>query len=241
MFNLQIFLYICSAKSSYLRRNPLIYRKIIHSKPLLWCLVIERAIKLSPLELGFAHLTQRRCYLLILNFFKMQNQEKIVIQSNNSKLMLQVMDDLTVQLYTNPNFDFLMDTATVANGYGVSHSTIKSNKYNHRDELKEGVHYVVASAVQNLDSTIKHNALLWTKAGVIRLGFFIKSERAKAFRDWAESIVLQASAPMKNLPAIAKRNHNRITPVRMVGILADVAKIEDSKLRLSLIEKLGVC
>ena len=172
----------------------------------------------------------------------MRTQECGVIQTNNSKLTLQVMNDLTVQLYTNPKFDFLMDTKTVALGYGVSASTIKSNKHNHSDELIEGKHYVYGKAVQNMDtlSNFQPHTLLWTKSGIIRLGFFIKSERAKAFRDWAEKIVLEVSAPPANLPMPVKRNHNRLTQDRMISILADVAKIEDKSLRMSIISKLGV-
>ena len=172
----------------------------------------------------------------------MRTQECGVSQSNNSKLTLQVMNDLTVQLYTNPKFDFLMDNKTVARGYGVADSTIKSNKSNHSDELIEGKHFVYGSAVQNLDgrSDIRPNMIFWTKAGVIRLGFFIKSERAKAFRDWAEKIVLEVTAPPANLPMPIKRRHNRLSQERLVGILADVARIDDRELRLSLISKLGV-
>lgn len=172
----------------------------------------------------------------------MRPKKSDAMQTKHSSLTLQVMDDLTVQLYTNPKFDFLMDTKTVADGYGVSPSTIKSNKYNHTDELIEGKHYVYGKAVQNMDtpSNFQPHTLLWTKAGVIRLGFFIKSERAKAFRDWAEKIVLEVTAPPANLPKPQKRNHNRLTQARLVEILADVAKIEDRELRLSLIEKLGV-
>ena len=172
----------------------------------------------------------------------MRTNETNVNQQNNSKLTLQVMNDLTVQLYTNPKFDFLMDNKTVALGYGVADSTIKSNKSNHSDELIEGKHFVYGSAVQNLDgrSDIRPNMIFWTKAGVIRLGFFIKSERAKAFRDWAEKIVLEVSAPPANLPNPIRRKHNRMTPARMVDILADVARIDDKSLRLSLISKLGL-
>ena len=172
----------------------------------------------------------------------MRTNETNVNQQNNSKLTLQVMNDLTVQLYTNPKFDFLMDNKTVALGYGVADSTIKSNKSNHSDELIEGKHFVYGSAVQNLDgrSDIRPNMIFWTKAGVIRLGFFIKSERAKAFRDWAEKIVLEVTAPPANLPMPIKRRHNRLSQERLVGILADVAKIDDRNLRLSLISKLGV-
>lgn len=172
----------------------------------------------------------------------MLTNETNVFQQNNSKLTLQVMNDLTVQLYTNPKFDFLMDNKTVASGYGVADSTIKSNKSNHSDELIEGKHFIYGSAVQNLDgkSDIRPNMIFWTKAGVIRLGFFIKSERAKAFRDWAEKIVLEVSAPPANLPTPIRRKHNRMTPARMVDILADVARIDDKSLRLSLISKLGL-
>lgn len=35
-----------------------------------------------------------------------------------------------------------------------------------------------------------------------------------------------------------KRNHNRLTKERLVDILADVARIEDKELRLTLVDKL---
>lgn len=37
-----------------------------------------------------------------------------------------------------------------------------------------------------------------------------------------------------------KRKHNRLTQSRLVAILADVAKIEDKEIRLSLMQKLGI-
>ncbi|MBW7838477.1 MAG: hypothetical protein H3C36_02315, partial [Chitinophagaceae bacterium] len=102
-------------------------------------------------------------------------------QPKVSKLNLQVMNDLTVQIIPDSNFEFLMDSATVAKGYGIATSTVGSNKHNHQDELIQNMHWVYASAIQILDSDPKtpHNKIFWTKAGVIRLGFFIKSERAK--------------------------------------------------------------
>jgi hypothetical protein len=68
-------------------------------------LVIERAIKLSPLELGFAHLTQRRCYFLTLNFFKMQNQEKIThrpVQSKNEQTIAKLVKVIKSFFKGNP-------------------------------------------------------------------------------------------------------------------------------------------
>ena len=89
--------------------------------------------------------------------------------------------------------------------------------------------------------------VFWTKRGIIRLGFFIKSKQAILFRDWAEDLiinVLEAGEnflqPVPVLQAPKKRNHNRLTQDRMISILADVARIDDRELRLSLISKLGV-
>ena len=38
-----------------------------------------------------------------------------------------------------------------------------------------------------------------------------------------------------------KRKHNRLTQQRLVSILADVAKIDNKEIRMSLMQKLGVC
>ena len=156
---------------------------------------------------------------------------------------LQVTDGLTVAVIQNQTYEFLMLSKDVGLGYGVSAGNIRNQMFRNQEDFIENRHYIKGVCLSNTLQNIQPNAVYWTKAGIVRLGFFIKSERAKLFRDWAENVILQAITPElpKNLPAIAKRNHNRITPVRMVGILADVAKIEDSKLRLSLIEKLGVC
>ena len=45
----------------------------------------------------------------------------------------------------------------------------------------------------------------------------------------------------KGYPALPpKRNHNRLTTARLVNIMSDVVKIEDTALRLSLTKKLGL-
>lgn len=177
----------------------------------------------------------------------MLTQTRDVKQPNNSKLTLQVMNDLTVQVLPHTDHEFLMTTKEVANGYGTSEYVVRKAKERHGFELVEGKHYITAGTFCHGDLNLPHNAVLWTKRGIVRLGFFIKSERAKLFRDWAEELIITideqrdlfgAVVPQKTLPQ--KRKHNRITPARMVEILADVAKIEDKELRLSLISKLGV-
>ncbi|MGC4130174.1 MAG: hypothetical protein QM564_11600 [Bergeyella sp.] len=163
--------------------------------------------------------------------------------NKNQQLMkLRVTDGLTVAVLQHQAHEFIMPTKDVALGYGVSAGTIRMTQLRHFDELIEGKHFIKGVTFCDTLTGIQPRAVYWTKAGVVRLGFFVKSERAKMFRDWAENVILQTITPKlpANLPNIKKRKHNRLTQERMISILADVAKIDDKALRLSLIEKLGV-
>lgn len=181
----------------------------------------------------------------------MQSNKTIATQPKNSRLSLQVVDNLTVQILPNTEHEFLMTTKEVAEGYGVSEYAIRMSKMRNV-ELTEGTHFVTAVTICNgkqLNALkIPHNAVLWTKRGVIRLGFFIKSARAKLFRDWAENLIIELEKKadlfgekelvVKN-PALPEiRKHNRLTSDRLISILVDVAQIEDRNLRLSIIKKL---
>lgn len=167
------------------------------------------------------------------------------MQNENLKQVvnLQVTDGLTVAVIQNQTYEFLMLSKDVGLGYGVSAGNIRNQMFRNQEDFIEDKHFIKGVRLSNTLPNVQPNAIYWTKAGVVRLGFFIKSERAKLFRDWAENVILQAITPElpKNLPAIRKRNHNRLTQDRMVSILADVCKIEDTNLRLSLIKKLGIC
>lgn len=164
------------------------------------------------------------------------------MQNENSQqvMHLQVTDGLAVAVIQNPNFEFIMPTKDVALGYGISGGTIRKHQERYHDDFIEGKHFVKGATISHTLKNIQPHQIFWTKAGIIRLGFFIKSQRAKLFRDWAESVILNYTAPAVQLPEITKRKHNRLTQERMIGILADIAKIDDKQLRLSLISKLGV-
>ncbi len=163
---------------------------------------------------------------------------------------LQVTAELAVNVIPSENYEYLMTTKEVAKGYGTSKYAVYKALERHSSEMVEGKHFIKGVDISSTplkDGSIQANSFLFTKRGIVRLGFFIKSERARLFRDWAEELIIKVSEERENLvlepvPAISqqKRKHNRLTPSRMVSILADVAKIEDSALRLSLIEKLGV-
>jgi hypothetical protein len=91
----------------------------------------------------------------------------------------------TLTVFANPETEWTMPSALVARGYGVSPEVIRGHKANHDDELLEGKHWIT---VQNSNGG---SALTWwTKRGVIRLGMFIRSDRAKKFRDFCEDLVI---------------------------------------------------
>lgn len=174
-----------------------------------------------------------------------------------NKIKEVVSENLSVEVTPDENHEFLMTTSEVAKGYGVSAGTVRKHKSEHKDELIEGKHYVIL--INGNASVTKSNAdcksdsypfktVLWTKRGIVRLGFFIKSERARMFRDWAEDLVINKVEEAQHIvkqskqlalwPEPQKRNHNRLTKERLVDILADVARIEDKELRISLVNKL---
>lgn len=108
-----------------------------------------------------------------------------------------------VELIAQPSeaYEYTMDTATVAMGYGCKESSIRSHLLRHADELVEGKHFITFTSVANCNAregeeirpqnrNLVTEKTLWTKRGVVRLGFFIRSERAKKFRDWAEDLIV---------------------------------------------------
>lgn len=112
--------------------------------------------------------------------------------------MLIRFDDIQLNVRPHEVHEWALTTAEVAAGYGVSESTIREHKRTKPDELIEGKHFV---SVRNTDAVRNQADTWWTKKGVIRLGFFIKSERAKCFRDWAEDLVVNALRKPAPLPS----------------------------------------
>jgi len=160
-------------------------------------------------------------------------------KNEQNKLLVSISNELEVELQPNSKHDFLMSTKDVAAGYGITTNTLRSHKRKYRNELSENKHFI--SGVDIINAGYKTKSTMWTKLGIIRLGFFIKSERAKFFRDWAENVVLEkltAPKPVKALPIPPKRKHNRLTSDRLLSIMADVCKIEDKEVRMSITDKL---
>ena len=87
--------------------------------------------------------------------------------------------------------DWVLTSAQVAEGYGIDASTLRGHKSNKKDELLEHQHWIKEG-----------NSTLWTKAGVVQLGFHIQSDRGKQFRALAEQLVLSAMEQQQAPPAL---------------------------------------
>lgn len=106
-----------------------------------------------------------------------------------------------------------------------------------KNELVENKHFVKGVCFSNTleNGGIQPHQVFWTKQGVIRLGFYIKSERAKLFRDWVEGLVINyLEKKLPQLPEAPKRKHNRLTPERMIAIMSKLCQVKDDALRIEL-------
>ena len=92
----------------------------------------------------------------------------------------------------------------------------------------------------------KRTVNLINESGLYNLIFKSRKPEAKLFRKWVTGEVLPSLrksgkyevAKPENVALPAKRNHNRITRERMVSILSDVCRIDNSELRMSITTKL---
>lgn len=170
----------------------------------------------------------------------MQNQKN----EAGTLLPMTVMEGVTVNVLPNGEHEFLMSMKDVAIGYGTSEYAIRQAKIRNEHELIEGKHYVAAVTYCH---SAPHNKVYWTKRGIIRLGFFIKSERAKLFRDWAEELVIRMDeqrdlfgnpviVPAKRLTG--KRLINRLDRNRLIRLLALASRITDNELRIAITNEL---
>lgn len=149
-------------------------------------------------------------------------------------LPIEVTQGVIVDVLPDDRHEFLLTTSDVAQGYGVCVSTIRKHLQNNPDDLREGRHFLRGVKKLHTASAGATYTTMWTKRGIIRLGFFIKSDRARLFRDWAEELIInprQVKNPRALSPAPSGRRINRLTPGRVADILADVCLIKDDELR----------
>ena len=104
--------------------------------------------------------------------------------------MLVRYQNVEMEVRPDDAHEWLLESALVAEGYGVTVDAILAHRKRNTDEFTEGKHYITTDNLSAVVKGDKPNTIFWTKKGVVRLGFFIRSERAKAFRDWAEDLII---------------------------------------------------
>lgn len=117
-------------------------------------------------------------------------------------VLVRFQDELELQVQPDPRLEWTLSNEQVAEGYGVTVSSLRSTKSRHSDELVQDKHWIVLQIATG--SLGARDATFWTKRGIIRLGFFIRSERARKFRDFYEDLVLefQSSSATQAAPVI---------------------------------------
>ena len=123
----------------------------------------------------------------------MKNKELVV---SDTTLKVKISNELVLEVQPNEEHEWLLSNKDVAEGYGLTPDGIRMTKRRHIDELEEGKHFITVANcyAQKISKNSKaRQVIMWTKQGVVRLGFLIKTPLAKQFRDWAEDFIIKKS------------------------------------------------
>lgn len=176
---------------------------------------------------------------LILRWMELE-QGKANPKAASDKQVLQIAPGIAMQVIPHPDHQWVVPTKNWALALGVKANAIRSMKANHvkKGNLVAGVHYIDGFAIGTppvIATTV------YTPKGVIQGLRHIKSGHSAIFRNWAENEIIskgiQPGQPAQ-LPETTRPRNNRLTPDRLADLLADVAYIEDSELRIKFMNKL---
>jgi prophage antirepressor-like protein len=135
--------------------------------------------------------------------------------------MLYISDRVQMRFLQSPEYGVLVGTSEMARALGVSASGIRVMKHLHYKELEAGVHYV---------DNYQGNETCWLREGLIWYAYHIHRGRAVDLRNWAERELTSGRD--------TKENRQLMSENRLINIMMDVCRIEDSQLRISIAEKL---
>ena len=153
-------------------------------------------------------------------------------------MSLLVIYDVEIKAEDNAEFGLLFTNKEAAKGFGCKQDVIRQSKSSHSDELIENKHFIIERNERNQKVT------KWTPRGIVRLGFFIKSQQAKQFRDWAEDYIVKQKTKPTNDNALynlkrenieLKRALNRLTNNAETNPELEKLKTENKNLKNTLI------
>jgi len=111
--------------------------------------------------------------------------------------MKTTFNNTSLNIVEDSNHEFLLSNKEVALAYGTNTQNLAHTKKRNSKALIQGKHFLLIE-VQTKGG--KQKVIHWTKRGIVRLGFFVKSEKAEQFRDWAEDYIVntQQAIPQPN-------------------------------------------
>jgi hypothetical protein len=130
---------------------------------------------------------------------------------NGTSAVLEI-DGIQLPVQVDAEHEWTLSTEQVAVGYEISPVTLRRHKTQHADELVDGTHWVVQK-MNTLGGV--QEMTRWTKLGVITLGFFIKSERAKRFRRMAAELICRLHD--------AEQAGDYMNATQVEGVIGDLA------------------
>lgn len=124
---------------------------------------------------------------LTLRRLAMSNTQSLSIQKSFGNVKLSIIPDKV--------HEFVLSTAEVARGYGATINAIHQCKQRHSDEIIENIHFLSRLTKCQSRENLQTKQIFWTKQGIVKLGFFVKSNIAKEFRTWAENLIIEKLEP----------------------------------------------
>lgn len=110
-------------------------------------------------------------------------------------VQVEFLPGVKLQVIPHPKQDFLISSVEAAKGFGVDVRVLRDARSNHDDEFVLNRHFLSVEKSDAEKFGVAKNRQMptfYTKRGIIRLSFFIKSGRAKQMRDAAEDCVYNA-------------------------------------------------
>ena len=109
--------------------------------------------------------------------------------------------DINLEVIPDKGHEWIIENSLVAQCYNVTERAIRQHKDRNQADFIEGKHWMVQNVP--IANGGQKPSIYWTKKGIIRLGFFVKSAEGKAFRDWAEDLILKVlERPVDNLKTL---------------------------------------
>lgn len=149
-------------------------------------------------------------------------------------ISLNVTDSLSVTIFPNSDYGFLITSAELAKAYGRNVTKIYDAFTRAGSRIKKGIHYI------DHDHAFMYGIKIGTKSKLFtKKGFFVFCDYLKVGNIDAILALKEKDIDINVLIDKSKNSYVVLSKEQLVDILSDVVKIEDLSLRLSITNKLN--